>query len=175
MADTMYYGDEEVVKVEPQPCDDDDEDDDVGLTITDAANNNAVITAASAQQEEDEAARLAMDDLEAEEQAVAARNQCHICMEQFALEKQYVEHMFAVHGVQRPFRCHDCGKCLSYRSSLYNHRKIHSDKRPWACDWCPAKFIWSNRCGTCATKRLFQFEISRAACARPERRQCAAP
>lgn len=30
-----------------------------------------------------------------------ARNQCHVCFEQFALEKQYVEHMFAQHGVQR--------------------------------------------------------------------------
>ena len=74
-----------------------------------------------------------------------ARNQCHICYSQFPLEKTYVEHMYNVHGVQRPFRCQDCGKCLSYRSSLYNHRKIHSNKRPWACQWCSAKFIWSNR------------------------------
>lgn len=37
--------------------------------------------------------------------SVTARNQCHICMSQFPLEKTYVEHMYNVHGVQRPFRC----------------------------------------------------------------------
>jgi hypothetical protein len=150
----MWDGDEEVVKVEPQPCDDE---------LASCELQADELKAEDREYEEDE---------EEEDETVAARNQCHICMEQFALEKQYVEHMFAVHGVQRPFRCHDCGKCLSYRSSLYNHRKIHSDKRPWACDWCPAKFIWSNRqvhARVWPRQPEVQSEISRATGARTER------
>uniref|UniRef100_A0A914VYU7 C2H2-type domain-containing protein n=1 Tax=Plectus sambesii TaxID=2011161 RepID=A0A914VYU7_9BILA len=85
-----------------------------------------------------------LNEVSSDEPARLNRNQCPICFAQFDLEKSYVEHMWQVHGNKRPFRCEDCGLYLSYRSSLYNHRKIHSDKRPFSCTECSATFRWNN-------------------------------
>ena len=38
-------------------------------------------------------------------------------------------------------RCFVCGKVLADSSSLYRHRKIHSDERAHVCKLCPRRFI----------------------------------
>ena len=45
---------------------------------------------------------------------------------------------------EKPFECDICHKRYSYRQSLRNHKRIHTDRNPYKCNICDKKFCNSS-------------------------------
>lgn len=69
---------------------------------------------------------------------------CPMCQEEFSSRLEMFHHLQTVHQDKKPFQCEVCSAKFPYRSSLYNHVRIHSAFRPFKCDWCDATFRWKN-------------------------------
>lgn len=45
---------------------------------------------------------------------------------------------------QKPFECDICQSRFNRRSTLWNHKRIHSDSKPFSCSVCQMTFKWKN-------------------------------
>lgn len=98
---------------------------------------------------------------------VGEKYKCKICYKEFNSTRSIQEHTRRRHSIETKFECKDCSKrfkcgyvqgkgkewgmlkyCLSFnnylfyyhRRSLYIHKRVHSDNRPYACSHCPKRF-----------------------------------
>ena len=53
---------------------------------------------------------------------------------------------------EKPYKCNICENTFSQKSSLVNHRRIHTGERPYACDICEKTF---SRSSTLAEHKRF--------------------
>ena len=55
---------------------------------------------------------------------------------------------------ERPFKCEDCGQTFALNSSLYTHKKLHSNELPHECDGCHKRFRNSGNLKTHRERKL---------------------
>ena len=65
---------------------------------------------------------------------------CDICNITVNNEYALSIHQGSVHGFDRPWVCHQCGKTFARHLELVNHRRVHSGDKPFQCDICGARF-----------------------------------
>lgn len=64
---------------------------------------------------------------------------CDICGRYFATKRNVEEHR-RIHTNERPYVCATCGKSFKQKASLFVHNRSHSTEFPFACTYCPQKF-----------------------------------
>ena len=72
------------------------------------------------------------------------RWQCGFCPKKYLAKKSWQNHVNSVHGemkkdLERPFKCEKCGFCLTTKSNLNAHMKIHGSYQ-FNCSICNGKF-----------------------------------
>ncbi|KAL1775110.1 zinc finger protein 648 [Sigmodon hispidus] len=53
-------------------------------------------------------------------------------------------HIPEEHRVSKPYVCQLCGKAYSHRSTLQQHRRLHTGERPYRCPFCDKAYTWSS-------------------------------
>ncbi|KAG8007147.1 hypothetical protein GBF38_023306 [Nibea albiflora] len=64
---------------------------------------------------------------------------CDTCGKDFKYKSSLYEHA-RIHAVEKPYSCTTCGRAFKLYSSLYNHRKIHTGEKLYICNTCGKKF-----------------------------------
>lgn len=64
---------------------------------------------------------------------------CDICGRRFATRRNVEEHR-RIHTNERPYVCATCGKSFKQKASLFVHNRSHSTEFPFSCSECPQKF-----------------------------------
>jgi len=49
-------------------------------------------------------------------------------------------HIRAVHTLERPFQCSDCGKRFNLNAQLVKHKRSHSDEANFPCQYCDKRY-----------------------------------
>ncbi|CAG9764982.1 unnamed protein product [Ceutorhynchus assimilis] len=64
---------------------------------------------------------------------------CDICDRSFTTKRNVEEHR-RIHTNERPYICEMCGKSFKQKASLFVHNRSHSTEFPFTCTECPQKF-----------------------------------
>lgn len=65
---------------------------------------------------------------------------CERCKSQYMGLAMLRQHCKDVHGDQKYYKCHVCGKLFSHPSSRNIHLRLHSGEKPYKCSTCGKKF-----------------------------------
>lgn len=65
---------------------------------------------------------------------------CERCNSQFMGLAMLRQHCKDVHGDQKYYKCHVCGKLFSHPSSRNIHLRLHSGEKPYRCNTCGKQF-----------------------------------
>ncbi|XP_070382211.1 uncharacterized protein [Dermacentor albipictus] len=69
----------------------------------------------------------------------AKKHKCEICCKLFRCASHLDEHK-RTHTNERPFRCEICDKMFRCSHHLNDHKRTHTDTRPYKCQICPKSF-----------------------------------
>ena len=69
-----------------------------------------------------------------------ALHSCDLCPKTFLEGHLLKQHINRIHTKSELFSCDQCTKTFNASSSLWYHKKRHSDERPYICDQCPKSF-----------------------------------
>ena len=65
---------------------------------------------------------------------------CERCNSQYMGLAMLRQHCRDVHGDQKYYKCHVCGKLFSHPSSRNIHLRLHSGEKPYKCSTCGKQF-----------------------------------
>lgn len=65
---------------------------------------------------------------------------CERCNSQYVGLAMLRQHCKDVHGDQKYYKCHVCGKLFSHPSSRNIHLRLHSGEKPYKCTTCGKQF-----------------------------------
>lgn len=65
---------------------------------------------------------------------------CERCNTQYMGLAMLRQHCRDVHGDQKYYKCHVCGKLFSHPSSRNIHLRLHSGEKPYKCSTCGKQF-----------------------------------
>ena len=65
---------------------------------------------------------------------------CERCNSQYVGLAMLRQHCKDVHGDQKYYKCHVCGKLFSHPSSRNIHLRLHSGEKPYKCSTCGKQF-----------------------------------
>ena len=65
---------------------------------------------------------------------------CERCNTQYMGLAMLRQHCRDVHGDQKYYKCHVCGKLFSHPSSRNIHLRLHSGEKPYKCTTCGKQF-----------------------------------
>lgn len=65
---------------------------------------------------------------------------CERCNSQYMGLAMLRQHCKDVHGDQKYYKCHVCGKLFSHPSSRNIHLRLHSGEKPYKCTTCGKQF-----------------------------------
>ncbi|KAI4467876.1 orotate phosphoribosyltransferase [Holotrichia oblita] len=65
---------------------------------------------------------------------------CDLCGKQFRVSQGLVRHLRETHEGIKNFPCDLCGRMFATRRNVEEHRRIHTNERPYICDLCGKAF-----------------------------------
>lgn len=65
---------------------------------------------------------------------------CDLCGKQFRVSQGLVRHLRETHEGIKNFGCDLCGRMFATRRNVEEHRRIHTNERPYICDLCGKSF-----------------------------------
>lgn len=65
---------------------------------------------------------------------------CDLCGKQFRVSQGLVRHLRETHEGIKNFGCDLCGRMFATRRNVEEHRRIHTNERPYICDLCGKAF-----------------------------------
>nr|XP_022908831.1 zinc finger protein OZF-like isoform X1 [Onthophagus taurus] len=65
---------------------------------------------------------------------------CDLCGKQFRVSQGLARHLRETHQGIKKFGCDICGRMFSTRRNVTEHRRIHTNERPYICDLCGKAF-----------------------------------
>lgn len=65
---------------------------------------------------------------------------CDLCGKQFRVSQGLVRHLKETHEGIKNFECDLCGRMFATRRNVAEHRRIHTNERPYICDLCGKAF-----------------------------------
>ena len=65
---------------------------------------------------------------------------CDLCGKQFRVSQGLVRHLRETHEGIKNFPCDLCGRMFATRRNVEEHRRIHTNERPYICDLCGKSF-----------------------------------
>ncbi|XP_074104360.1 uncharacterized protein LOC141530879 isoform X2 [Cotesia typhae] len=65
---------------------------------------------------------------------------CHLCGKQFRVNQGLARHLHETHEGIKNFSCDICNRTFATKRTLVDHRRIHTDERPYVCNRCGKTF-----------------------------------
>ena len=86
---------------------------------------------------------------------------CERCNTQYMGLAMLRQHCRDVHGDQKYYKCHVCGKLFSHPSSRNIHLRLHSGEKPYKCTTCGKQFRVSSHLKDHVRVHTGKFEFCR--------------